>query len=797
MPQTATPTPPTAGAAPAGGVTLDEQFFVRIALKNGLLARDAAAEGLKLQRDLAGRGARKPIEAILLDLGHLTPSAVDRIRDAQRATQTLRLDTLYADIARKLGLVDAPLLDAALAEQRAGGFKRRLSEILLDGSMVSLQNHSKILRELHQSIKSDEQAYIALLRGRPKLGSGSRDMRLASTQDKDDGPRPAPPPLDKGSAPEPGEKKTAMLAVPDMAAGDGGKGASGDDEDWLGQSSVASAPAPGAAEDADVLFKSAVATLEEIDSPGRQAALKEKDLRALAEALAQVDAAPPPDVGAPAPAAAAEPGAPVSGDAAKSGEKAEAAADAKPADGADKPAAAPSRSKAGLVAIVVLLFLNGGAIGGLWYRHVRGVDLRPYLSFMAAKRPGASGPATPAPEPSGSAAAPAAPAVPAPTAFDVATSAAPSPGPTPAPRPQPLAPPVVDPTAESAAARAAAASKAFNKLFNEGQFQEQRGSYGEAIKLYNEALAAAEGSRKALVSLRIKACEAKLAKATDPWTEAIEGLKKGHYDEALAALDALVATRADERADRVRGFVRGLRDMVYVPAGKFAMGSPADDLPAARPAHEAQTGAYFVDRYEVRNIEYSAFLIADGGAPPDHWAQTGGSPKADQGDHPVVNVTFADAERFAKWRGKRLPTEAEWEKAARGTEGRAFPWGDLPVSARPHVLAGPPPPDPTAVFTRAVGASDGDVSPFGAYDMGGNVAEWTASPFVAYPGPRTPAGGTPAFDDKSRVLRGGSWLKDTMHARAARRQGLPPAQKARDLGFRCVKDVPDWLPELR
>ena len=114
-------------------------------------------------------------------------------------------------------------------------------------------------------------------------------------------------------------------------------------------------------------------------------------------------------------------------------------------------------------------------------------------------------------------------------------------------------------------------------------------------------------------------------------------------------------------------------DMVYIPAGEFTMGSN-EWWPKSQPEHKKVTGAFYMDKYEVTNKRYKKFVEVDNRTPPAHWVN--GVPPPERAYHPVVFVSWYDANDFCRWEGKRLLTEPEWEKAARGTDKRTFPWGD-------------------------------------------------------------------------------------------------------------------------
>jgi formylglycine-generating enzyme required for sulfatase activity len=200
--------------------------------------------------------------------------------------------------------------------------------------------------------------------------------------------------------------------------------------------------------------------------------------------------------------------------------------------------------------------------------------------------------------------------------------------------------------------------------------------------------------------------------------------------------------------------------MVRVPAGEFLYGE--DKAKQTLPE-------YWIDKTPVTNAEYARFVQDTGHEAPKHW-QGKNSPPADKADHPVVYVSWHDASAYAEWAGKRLPTEAEWEKAARGTDGRDYPWGN----------------DPPTPELCNYGRNEGDTTPAGKYsprgdspcggvDMAGNVWEWCAD----------------NFDNESnlRVLRGGSWYDDQDDARCAYRLRLDPGYGDGGGGFRLVSPI--------
>lgn len=226
--------------------------------------------------------------------------------------------------------------------------------------------------------------------------------------------------------------------------------------------------------------------------------------------------------------------------------------------------------------------------------------------------------------------------------------------------------------------------------------------------------------------------------------------------------------------------------MVFVPAGEFLRGTnkndssdfnQRDNVPLnandARPQHTSSTKAFFVDKTEVTNAQYKKFCDATGYAPPPHWK--GGSFVDAEANFPVRFVNWYEASAYAKWAGKRLPSEAEWEKAARGTDGRTYPWGS---EWRGDVTNGEGPGE--------VGKFSGGASPYGALDMAGNVLEWTASWFEAYPNAPTKQ---PDFGRKLKVVRGGSWFNTQGHGQTWYRSVNRPQSRVMWIGFRCAKDA--------
>lgn len=212
---------------------------------------------------------------------------------------------------------------------------------------------------------------------------------------------------------------------------------------------------------------------------------------------------------------------------------------------------------------------------------------------------------------------------------------------------------------------------------------------------------------------------------------------------------------------------------VLIPAGDFWMG---DSQGKDSPLHKVYLDAYWIDTQEVTNAQYREFVEATGHAAPRYWHD----PKYNGDALPVVGITYEEAQAYCAWKGKKLPTEAQWERAGRGAQSRLYPWGDRF--------------DVTHTNTResnnrrpvAVGSYPSGVSPDGLFDMSGNVWEWCrdwfdkdyyrASPL------RNPTG--PA-DGKKRVIRGGGWSAPQITM--AQRHAEGPGKTYPSLGFRCVR----------
>jgi formylglycine-generating enzyme required for sulfatase activity len=240
-------------------------------------------------------------------------------------------------------------------------------------------------------------------------------------------------------------------------------------------------------------------------------------------------------------------------------------------------------------------------------------------------------------------------------------------------------------------------------------------------------------------------------------------------------------------AARPGNVVEGI-EMLDVPAGTVTLGSDARPSTGPAPPDEVPRHVYDIDAVDitatpVTNEQYAAFVAATGRAAPIHWPD--GAVPAGLERHPVTHVDWHDAAAFCAWAGGRLPTEAEWEKGARGDDGRLYPWGDTPPDRR-RAHAG----DGLKHGTTApVGGAPDGASPYGLLDMAGNVWEWVASAHRPYPyDPHD--GREDGTSDESRALRGGSFASLTAgHVRCARRSASRPGRRSAHIGFRVARDA--------
>jgi serine/threonine-protein kinase len=327
--------------------------------------------------------------------------------------------------------------------------------------------------------------------------------------------------------------------------------------------------------------------------------------------------------------------------------------------------------------------------------------------------------------------------------------------------------------ARGAASAAAAERDGLAAQWSEAQaeaarWQKAAGEAQAQAALLQAGLAAAQEAAKAASAER----DGLAARWREAQAEAARWQKAA--GEAQARMDEIAARErargeAEKRAKREPEAARGAAqeeakseplwkrlgiEMVRIPAGEFLYGDNKKRL---------ELPEYSLARTPVTNAQYKAFVEATGQRVPDHW-EGGKIPKGKE-DHPVVLVSWEDAEAFCDWAGCRLPTEQEWEKGARGTDGREYPWGAWELGRCNSAEAG-------IEDTTPVGRYRKGASPYGLLDMAGNVWEWCADWYDA--------------ERKQKVLRGGSWLNYSYFVRSANRSRNNPGNRNDNIGFRCV-----------
>ena len=244
-------------------------------------------------------------------------------------------------------------------------------------------------------------------------------------------------------------------------------------------------------------------------------------------------------------------------------------------------------------------------------------------------------------------------------------------------------------------------------------------------------------------------------------------------------------------------------EMVRVPAGSFIMGSDKKvDHNAYRPEfpqRNVYVDAFEIDKFEVTTVQFLKFVLATNRPPLIDWQYDGGNFQETMVNHPVMHVSWFDADAYCQWAGKHLPTSAEWEKAARGEDGRIYPWGNEPAGlSRANFgrtgLSGPVRDRPERLLLYppiiSVDKYENAVSPYGVFQMAGNVAEWTADWYdpdyyknAPNRNPTGPEKGT------QKAFRGGGWIDSTPSVRPAQQNGADPNTKMNWLGFRCARDL--------
>lgn len=215
--------------------------------------------------------------------------------------------------------------------------------------------------------------------------------------------------------------------------------------------------------------------------------------------------------------------------------------------------------------------------------------------------------------------------------------------------------------------------------------------------------------------------------------------------------------------------------MVYVPGGDFVFGS-SEGKEDESPQQTIHVDGFNIDIRPVACAEYARFVEATGHKPPRDWKD--GQIPSGKENHPVVWVSWDDAAAYAKWAGKRLPKEIEWEKAARGTDGRKYPWGDTFDGGKCNSR------EANLKMTSPVGQFPEGASPYGVLDMAGNVWEWTTDWYEAY---RGSVYKLDRFGTTYRVLRGGSWFDGADAVCTTTRNSAKPGFTFSTIGFRCAK----------
>ncbi|MBI4577363.1 MAG: SUMF1/EgtB/PvdO family nonheme iron enzyme [Planctomycetes bacterium] len=350
----------------------------------------------------------------------------------------------------------------------------------------------------------------------------------------------------------------------------------------------------------------------------------------------------------------------------------------------------------------------------------------------------------------------------------------------------------------------------FSELMTQGDALRDFGKVEEARSSYREALGYTDEDpeRRARVDAQLRELDIEgregeiTALVRELYGKTVEDLRANrHADAKLSIRVAQALAPGDTSVVALADLVDRVPDMRFVASGEFVMGEPQEGSPAW-PERRVPVEAFFIDRAEVTNRAYREFVKATGHPAPETWTagrDEGGVPvfQPAEAQLPVTQVSWEDAMRFAAWRRAQLPTEVQWERAARGTDGQRFPWGREAMSRNGGTRVaniGRVGPTSDRVLAEPVGSYPEDTSPAGCMDMAGNLSEWTRDAFLRYPGGE---GGTGGFDPEKRAIRGGSYRWDVEYARCAARTGGHPARRFPDVGLRCVVEIPEDVPHLR
>lgn len=230
--------------------------------------------------------------------------------------------------------------------------------------------------------------------------------------------------------------------------------------------------------------------------------------------------------------------------------------------------------------------------------------------------------------------------------------------------------------------------------------------------------------------------------------------------------------------------------LVQIPAGSFTMGTYPDGIrktDSEEPQRSVTLDVYAIGKYHVTNRQYAEFVEATGYNPSFY----SGDERFNVKDYPVVGVSWYDAINFLEWVSNltgftyRLPSEAEWEKAARGIDGREYPWGNVWDASKANTS------ETRLKRLTPVGSYPEGISPFGCYDMGGNAYDWCSDWFHAETYKHSPADNPMgAVEGRRKVIRGGSWLpRGEFAARCANRAAYEPIRVVHNVGFRIAIDL--------
>ena len=240
--------------------------------------------------------------------------------------------------------------------------------------------------------------------------------------------------------------------------------------------------------------------------------------------------------------------------------------------------------------------------------------------------------------------------------------------------------------------------------------------------------------------------------------------------------DSVYSATRPEHTEEHRNRTDAPSTMVLIPGGRFYMGSETED--DTRPVHAVRIDSFYIDEHEVTNAQYHRFCLETGHRLPEFWGMERYHCGSGFPDYPVVGVSWYDAQKYATWAGKRLPTEAEWEYAARGgLDRRHFPAGDdLDSTLANYKSAG------------TVPVAEYPPNGYGLYDMAGNVVEWVEDYYGYYT--ESPED-NPVGPEKGKfhVIRGGGWHSGKMCTTVYHRNALIPGWVDFNVGFRCAADV--------